>query len=64
MGVIRMEEYYKVFYREGKILKCTRYGYEDEYEAIKVAEYYSQKDGIMDVEVHKYTITSELIRKY
>lgn len=59
-----MEEYYKVFYREGKILKCTRYDYEDEYEAIKVAEYYSQKDGIMDVEVHKYTITSELIRKY
>ena len=25
-----MEEYYKVFYREDKILKCTRYGYEDE----------------------------------
>lgn len=59
-----MEEYYKVFYREDGILKCTRYGYNDEYEAQNVAEYYSQKDGIMDVEVHKYTITSELIRKY
>ncbi len=59
-----MMEYYKVFYKEYGILKCTRHGYDDEYEAQKVAEYYSQKDGVMDVEIHKYTITSELIRKY
>ena len=42
-----MEEYYKVFYREDNILKCTRYSYEDEYEAIKVADFYSEKVNTM-----------------
>lgn len=60
----KMEEYYKVFYREDNILKCTRYGYEDEYEAIKVAEYYANKDNVTDVQVYKYEIVSTLIKQY
>lgn len=59
-----MEEYYKVFYREGKILKCTSYGYEDEYEAIKVADFYSKKDNVTDVQVYKYEVISTLVKQY
>lgn len=59
-----MEEYYKVFYREDKILKCTKYGYEDEYEAIKVAEHYANKDNVTDVQVYKYEVVSTLIKQY
>lgn|GEM_PF-3153481 len=59
-----MEEYYKVFYREDKILKCPRYGYEDEYEAIKVADFYSKKDNVTDVQVYKYEVISTLVKQY
>lgn len=59
-----MEEYYKVFYREGEILKCTRYGYEDKYEAIKVADFYASKDNITDVQIYKYEVISTLIKQY
>ncbi len=59
-----MEEYYKVFYREDKILKCTRYSYEDEYKAIKVAEHYANKDNVTDVQVYKYEVVSTLIKQY
>ena len=55
-----MEEYYKVFYREDKILKCTRYGYEDEYEA----DFYSKKDNVTDVQVYKYEVISTLVKQY
>lgn len=59
-----MEEYYKVFYREDKILKCARYSYEDEYKAIKVAEYYANKDNVTDVQVYKYEVVSTLVKQY
>lgn len=59
-----MEEYYKVFYREDKILKCTRYSYEDEYKAIKVADHYANKDNVTDVQVYKYEVVSTLIKQY
>lgn len=59
-----MEEYYKVFYREDKILKCTRYSCEDEYKAIKVAEHYANKDNVTDVQVYKYEVVSTLIKQY
>lgn len=59
-----MEEYYKVFYKEDKVLKCARYSYDDEYQAMKVAEFYANKEGVTDVQVYKYEVVSTLIKQY
>lgn len=59
-----MEKYYKVSYREDEVLKCVRYGYEDKYEAIKVADFYASKDNITDVQIYKCEVISTLIKQY
>ncbi len=62
--MVKVEEYYKVFYEEDKILKCARYSYEDECKAIKVADMYSQKENVTNVQVYKYEVVSTLIKQY
>lgn len=59
-----METYYKVYYREDGGLKCTRYGYENENEALEIADKYASKDGVTDVEVCKYETVRTVIKRY
>lgn len=59
-----METYYKVFYREENGLKCTRTGFEEKEEAIRVAESYATRQGITDIEIYEYQTIKTLIKRY
>lgn len=59
-----IDEYWKVYYKEDNVLKCARYSYDNEHEALKVAYLYSQKEGVTEVQVYKYEVVSSLVKQF